>query len=52
MRIRVPPSPRRKNAEKTALLKLLVIGERDVIAGRLKPVIEIVNRLRAKLDPR
>ena len=34
--------------ESLALLKLLALGNRDVEAGRVKPVAEVVARLRAK----
>ena len=34
--------------EALALLKLLALGNRDVEAGRVKPVAEVVARLRAK----
>jgi len=34
--------------EKLALLKLLALGQKDVEAGRVKPVTEVVARLRAK----
>ena len=34
--------------ETLALLKLLALGNRDVEAGRIKPVADVVARLRAK----
>ena len=34
--------------ESLALLKLLALGNRDVEAGRVKPVAKVVARLRAK----
>ena len=34
--------------ESLALLKLLALGNRDVEAGRVKPVAEVAARLRAK----
>jgi hypothetical protein len=34
-----------------ALLKVLAIGNRDVEQGRVKPVTEVVARLRAKRTP-
>jgi hypothetical protein len=34
-----------------ALLKVLAIGNRDVEQGRVKPVTEVVARLRAKRIP-
>lgn len=34
--------------ETLALLKILAIGNQDVEAGRLKPVTEVIARLRAK----
>ncbi|MFC3146308.1 type II toxin-antitoxin system Phd/YefM family antitoxin [Piscinibacterium candidicorallinum] len=34
--------------ETLALLKLLALGQQDVDAGRVKPVAEVVARLRAK----
>ncbi len=36
--------------ETLALLKILVLGNQDVAAGRVKPVAEVVARLRAKRD--
>ncbi len=33
--------------ETLALLKILALGNRDIEAGRLKPVAEVVSRLRA-----
>lgn len=35
--------------ETLALLKILALGQQDEAAGRLKPVHEVVARLRAKL---
>ena len=34
--------------ETLALLKLLAIGNQDIAAGKIKPVAEVVTRLRAK----
>lgn len=34
-----------------ALLKILALGNQDVAAGKLKPVGEVVARLRAKRTP-
>lgn len=34
--------------ETLALLKILALGQQDVEAGRLKPVADVVARLRAK----
>lgn len=34
--------------ESLALLKLLALGQQDVDAGRLRPVADVVTRLRAK----
>jgi prevent-host-death family protein len=34
--------------ESLALLKILALGNQDVAAGKLKPVAEVVARLRAK----
>ena len=34
--------------ETLALLKLLALGQQDVAAGRVKPVADVVARLRAK----
>ena len=31
-----------------ALLKILALGARDIEAGRLRPIREVVNGLRAK----
>ncbi len=31
-----------------ALLKMLALGSQDVVAGKVKPVAEVVARLRAK----
>jgi hypothetical protein len=33
--------------ETLALLKLLALGQQDVDAGRVKPVVDVVARLRA-----
>jgi prevent-host-death family protein len=35
--------------ETMALLKLLALGHQDVAAGRVKPVADVVARLRARL---
>lgn len=37
--------------ETLALLKVLALGNQDVAAGRLKPVADVVERLRAKRTP-
>ncbi len=37
--------------ETLALLKVLALGSQDVAAGRLKPVADVVARLRAKKSP-
>ena len=34
--------------ETLALLKVLALGNQEVSAGKLKPVVDVVNRLRAK----
>ncbi len=34
--------------ETLALLKILALGNREIEVGKLKPVAEVVNRLRAK----
>jgi prevent-host-death family protein len=34
--------------ETLALLKILALGNREIQAGKLKPVAEVVNRLRAR----
>ncbi len=34
--------------ETLALLKILALGNQDVAAGKLKPVVDVVARLRAK----
>jgi prevent-host-death family protein len=34
--------------ETLALLKILALGNEDVAAGKVKPVVEVVARLRAK----
>jgi prevent-host-death family protein len=34
--------------ETLALLKVLALGQQDVAAGRLKPAVEVISRLRAK----
>jgi len=34
--------------ETLALLKILALGQQDVEAGRVKPVVDVVTRLRAK----
>lgn len=35
--------------ETLALLKLLALGQRDVAAGRVKPVAEVVKRMRSRI---
>jgi prevent-host-death family protein len=37
--------------ETLALLKILAIGNQEVVAGQLKPASEVVARLRAKRNP-
>ena len=37
-----------KTQETLALLKLLAMGQKDVEAGRTKPLAEVIGRLRAK----
>ena len=37
--------------ETLALLKVLALGSQDIATGRLKPVNEVVARLRAKKPP-
>lgn len=37
--------------ETLALLKILALGNQDVETGRVKPVAEVVARLRAKRVP-
>lgn len=37
-----------KTQETLALLKILALGTQDLEAGRVKPVAEVVTRLRAK----
>jgi len=37
--------------ETLALLKVLALGNRDVEEGKVKPLAEVVNRLRAKKTP-
>lgn len=39
-----------KTQETLALLKLLAVGNQDVEAGRIKPVTDVVARLRAKRE--
>ena len=36
--------------ETLALLKVLALGNQDVAAGRVKPVAQVLTRLRAKRD--
>lgn len=38
--------------ETLALLKILALGQQDVEAGRLKPVAQVVERLRSKRSGR
>lgn len=35
--------------ETLALLKLLALGQRDIAAGRVKPVAEVVKRVRERI---
>lgn len=37
--------------ETLALLKILAMGNQEVVTGQLKPVSEVVARLRAKRNP-
>ncbi|CAN7759230.1 MULTISPECIES: type II toxin-antitoxin system Phd/YefM family antitoxin [unclassified Variovorax] len=37
--------------ETLALLKVLALGNQEVAAGKLKPVVDVVARLRAKRAP-
>jgi prevent-host-death family protein len=37
-----------KTQETLALLKLLAMGQKDVEAGRTKPLEDVINRLRSK----
>jgi len=37
-----------KTQETLALLKLLAMSEKDIAAGRTKPLSEVIGRLRAK----
>ena len=37
--------------ETLALLKILALGNQDLTSGKLKPVADVVARLRAKRDP-
>jgi prevent-host-death family protein len=37
-----------KMQETLALLKLLAMSEKDIAAGRTKPIAEVIGRLRAK----
>jgi hypothetical protein len=37
-----------KTKETLALLKILALGNREIEAGKVKPITEVVNRLRAK----
>ncbi|HEU0198731.1 MAG TPA: type II toxin-antitoxin system Phd/YefM family antitoxin [Nevskiaceae bacterium] len=41
-----------ESQETLALLKILALGERDVEAGRVKPVADVVARLRMGPEPR
>ena len=36
--------------ETLALLKVLALGNQDLVAGRVKPVAQVLTRLRAKRD--
>ncbi len=40
-----------KTQETLALLKILALGNREIEAGKLKPVAEVVRRLRARKTP-
>lgn len=46
--IPIMPTPPNPDQETLALLKILALGNRDVAAGRVKPVGDVVARLRAK----
>jgi prevent-host-death family protein len=37
-----------ENQETLALLKILALGNQDVAAGKVKPIIKVMARLRAK----
>jgi prevent-host-death family protein len=37
--------------ETLALLKILALGNQDVVAGKVKPVEDVVGRLRARRTP-
>lgn len=37
--------------ETLALLKVLALGNQDMVAGRIKPVTDVIARLRAKHPP-
>jgi len=37
--------------ETLALLKILALGNQDVVAGKVKPVADVVGRLRARRTP-
>jgi hypothetical protein len=40
--------PFEETQETLALLKILALGHQDVVAGKVKPVADVVARLRAK----
>ncbi|MDT8399735.1 MAG: type II toxin-antitoxin system Phd/YefM family antitoxin [Pseudomonadales bacterium] len=37
--------------ETLALLKILALGNQDVVTGKIKPVVDVVARLRARRSP-
>jgi hypothetical protein len=45
VRSAVPPAPRQ---ETLALLKMLALGNQQIAQGKLKPVAEVVKRLRTQ----
>ncbi len=40
----------KETQETLAMLKILALGNQDVAAGKVKPVADVVARLRAKRD--
>lgn len=46
------PAPVEQTQETLALLRMLALGNRDVEAGRVKPLVEVVARLRAERTTR
>lgn len=45
---RLNVAPFEASQETLAMLKILALGNRDVKAGKVKPVVDVVARLRAK----